>query len=60
VDYVREWAPTADLFAWHEDNSLIKVTGTEQQVNGLLDILKERFGYVPPEMRTPDAKTTEE
>jgi hypothetical protein len=59
VDYVREWAPTADLFAWHEDNSLIKVTGTKAQIDGLLEVLKDRFAYIPPEMKA-DAKTPTE
>ncbi len=51
VDYVREWASTADLLTWHEDNSLIKVTGTKEQIDDLLKTLKTRFNYIPPEER---------
>ena len=54
VDFVREWAQTQDLFAWHEDNSLIKVTGSEAQIQALLEVLKERFAYIPPEEREED------
>ena len=51
VDFVREWAGTADLIAVHEDNSIIKVTGSKEQIDGLLDVLKSRFDYIPPEDR---------
>lgn len=49
VDFVREWAREAGPEAVHEDNSLIKVTGSEEQISALLAMLKERFSYVPPE-----------
>lgn len=51
VDYVREWAQTEELLAFHEDNSIVKVTGTKEQIAGLLDTLKSRFNYIPPEDR---------
>jgi hypothetical protein len=49
VDFVREWAREVGPEAVHEDNSLIKVTGTEEQIDALLTMLMERFSYVPPE-----------
>jgi hypothetical protein len=51
IAYVREWAQTQELFAFHEDNSIIKVTGSLPQVQELLDVLKSRFNYIPPEDR---------
>lgn len=51
VDYVRSWARTENLLGFHEDKSLVKVTGTKLQIETLLGTLKERFGYIPPEMR---------
>lgn len=51
VDYVREWAKTEELLAFHEDNSIVKVTGAKEQVDELLATLKSRFNYVPPEDR---------
>ena len=49
VDFVREWARTHELLAVHEDNSLIKVTGTKARIADLLAELKERFDYTPPD-----------
>ena len=49
VDHVREWAKTEEILAFHEDNSIVKVTATKEQVDGLLSTLKDRFNYVPPE-----------
>ena len=54
VDYVREWAKTEELLASHEDNSILKVTGTQEQIQELLATLKTRFNYVPPEDREDD------
>lgn len=51
VDYVRSWARTEKLLAFHEDKSIVKVTGTDLQVKALLATLKDRFGYIPPEDR---------
>jgi hypothetical protein len=51
VDYVRDWARSAALKAFHEDRSIVKVTGTQAEIVGLLEVLKERFGYIPPEER---------
>ena len=30
VDYVRDWAKTAELLAFYEDNSIVKVTGAKE------------------------------
>ncbi|NRA95118.1 MAG: hypothetical protein HRU14_02810 [Planctomycetes bacterium] len=49
VDHVREWAKTEELLAFHEDNSIVKVTGAKEQIDGLLETLKSRFDYTPPE-----------
>ena len=51
VDYVREWAGTQELLAFHEDNSIVKVTSDAEMIEKLLGVLKERFDYIPPEMR---------
>jgi len=51
VDYVREWAQTEELLAFHEDNSIVKVTGAPEQIEGLLATLLSRFNYIPPEDR---------
>jgi hypothetical protein len=49
VDYVRSWARAEPLMAFHEDNSIVKVTGTDLHIKTLLATLKSRFHYVPPE-----------
>ena len=49
VDYVRDWAKTAELLAFYEDNSIVKVTGAKEQIDGLLGTLKSQFDYIPPE-----------
>ena len=54
VDYVREWAKNTKLMAFHEDKSLVKVTGTKSQITGLMAELLEKFDYVPPEDRKED------
>mgnify|MGYP001270560847 CR=1 FL=1 len=59
VDYVREWAQAGDVLAFHEDNSIVKVTGSKERVDGLLATLKERFNYIPPEDRE-DASSDDE
>ncbi|MAG57386.1 MAG: hypothetical protein CMJ83_13930 [Planctomycetes bacterium] len=51
VDYVREWGKTEALLAVHEDNSLLKVTGSKEQIEGLMGVLKQRFNYIAPEDR---------
>jgi hypothetical protein len=51
IDYVRGWARSETLHAVHEDASIIKVTGTQEQIEALLADLKARFGYIPPELR---------
>ena len=51
VSYVREWGQTHDEIVFYEDNSIVKVTATEDMVEKLLGVLKERFDYIPPEMR---------
>lgn len=63
VDYVRSWARTEKLLAFHEDHSLVKVTGSKLQIETLLATLKERFAYIPPEDREEkktDAEPVEE
>ena len=49
VAYVKEWAKGQELRAFHEDNSIVKVTGGKRQIEGLLGELKEKFDYTPPE-----------
>ncbi len=51
VDYVRGWARTEKLIDFIEDKSIVKVTGSKEQITVLLATLKDRFGYIPPEMR---------
>ena len=51
VEFVRQWAKSNVIAAFHEDASIVKVTGSDAQVRGLLGTLKEKFGYVPPEER---------
>jgi len=51
VEHVRTWAQGQSLIAFHEDNSLVKVTGTKAQVDELLEQLKELFGYLPPDRK---------
>ena len=51
VAYVREWGQTHDDIVFHEDNSIVKVTATADMIGKLLGVLKERFDYIPPEMR---------
>lgn len=58
VEHVRQWARVQDLAAIHEDASLVKVTGSKQQIESLLAELKEKFDYVPPEDRGKGEKKT--
>ena len=51
VDHVREWAKTEEILVFYEDNSIVKVTGAKEQIDGLLETLKRRFNYIPPEDR---------
>lgn len=60
VDYVRGWAKKAKLQAFHEDNSIVKVTGTKEQIDSLLATLKTDFGYIPPEDREENKKDGDE
>lgn len=56
VEFVREWARAQGHIVWHEDHSIIKVTGSRHQIDELLGVLKERFSYIPPEQRKAAAK----
>lgn len=60
VDFVREWARAQGQLVWHEDHSIIKVTGSRHQIDELLGVLKERFSYIPPELRKAAAKEKED
>ncbi len=56
VDYVREWAKEQKVKAFHEDNSIVKVTGGKRLIEGLLEELKEKFDYTPPEEEEVEKK----
>jgi hypothetical protein len=45
--FVREWARGRPLDALYEDASVLKVTGTKEQVAELRALLKEKFGWEP-------------
>ena len=49
TEHVRSWSSGQELMAFHEDDSLVKVTGTKRQITALLEDLKEKFDYIPPE-----------
>lgn len=49
VEYVRTWAKSQTLLAVHEDASIVKVTGSEAQIAGLLADLKAKFNWEPAE-----------
>ncbi len=59
VEFVRTWAKTTPLSAFHEDASIVKVTGTKPEIDGLLATLKEKFAYIPPEEREGAKKSDE-
>lgn len=45
--YVRDWARSQKLDAVHEDMSVLKVTGSAEQIASLRATLKEKFGWEP-------------
>jgi hypothetical protein len=45
--FVREWARGKSLDAVYEDASVLKVTGTQEQITELRATLKEKFGWEP-------------
>ena len=51
VDHVREWGSSREGIVFHEDNSIVKVTGVAEKIDSLLGELKKRYDYIPPEER---------
>jgi hypothetical protein len=49
VEFVRTWAKSQTPLAVHEDASIVKVTGSEAQIAGLLADLKAKFNWEPAE-----------
>ncbi len=49
VDHVRSWAKGQILIAQYEDASILKITGSEAQVDALLAELKSKFSWTPAE-----------
>ncbi|MSR75273.1 MAG: hypothetical protein EXS14_07380 [Planctomycetes bacterium] len=49
VEHVRAWAKADSTIVFHEDKSIVKVTGTQAHIVALLAELKSRFNYTPPE-----------
>jgi hypothetical protein len=45
--FVKQWAQSQSLDAIHEDASVFKVTGSEEQIAQLRAALKERFNWEP-------------
>lgn len=58
VEHVRAFAKARASLTFHEDKSIVKVTGTQPDITSLLDELKQRFNYIPPEDR--EEKKSEE
>lgn len=58
VEHVRAFAKARASLTFHEDKSIVKVTGTQPEITTLLDELKQRFNYIPPEDR--EEKKSEE
>jgi hypothetical protein len=51
VEHVRAFAKARPAVTFHEDKSIVKVTSTSADIRALLDDLKTRFNYIPPEDR---------
>ena len=51
VEHVRIWAKADKSIVFYEDKSIVKVTSTQARIAALLEELKTRFNYIPPEER---------